>query len=162
MTRLHNLRGFQLLGEQLMLNARRNGKPVCVLFFDADGLKEANDKFGHDVGSQLLIDIASLLRAVFRSSDIIGRIGGDEFAVAAQGTRTELMSTLHRFDEAVDAANRSGGKPYRISCSVGVVSAEPEDGQSLADLLARADEEMYKDKKRRRAQRGSGGVQPAI
>ena len=162
LTRLYNLRGFQLLGEQLMIDARRNGKSVSVLFFDADGLKEVNDKLGHEVGSKLLQDIASLLRELFRSSDILGRIGGDEFAVAAQGTKTELMSALRRFDEAVEAANHSGGKPYRISCSVGVVSAGPQDGQSLTDLLARADEEMYKDKKRRRAQRGNSGTQPAI
>ena len=116
LTRLHNLRGFQLLGEQLMIDARRNGKSVSVLFFDADGLKEINDKLGHEVGSKFLQEIASLLRKIFRSSDILGRIGGDEFAVAAQGTKTELMSVLRRFEEAVDVANRSGGKPYRISC----------------------------------------------
>ena len=160
LTRLHNLRGFQLLGEQLMLDARRNGMPVSVLFFDADGLKEVNDKFGHEAGSKLLKDIASLLRKIFRTNDIVGRIGGDEFAVALQGTQTELIPAMRRFEEAVEAANQSGGNPYRICCSVGAASAEPQDGQSLTDLLARADEEMYKDKRRRRAERGNRGTQP--
>ncbi|MEJ2040402.1 MAG: GGDEF domain-containing protein [Desulfosarcinaceae bacterium] len=155
LTQLYNLRGFQLLGEQLMLDAGRNGKTVSVVFFDADGLKVLNDNLGHEVGSAFLKDIASLLRAVFRASDILGRIGGDEFAVLAQGAQTELAAALRRFDEAVETANQSGKKPYRISCSVGMVSAEPKDGQSLTDLLAKADEEMYKDKKRRRAQRST-------
>ena len=58
LTGLHNRRGFYLLGEQALRDARRAGRPVSVLFFDADGLKEVNDTLGHDVGSELLLDIA--------------------------------------------------------------------------------------------------------
>lgn len=151
LTRLHNFRGFHLLGEQLILNAQRNGKPVSVIFFDVDGLKEVNDKLGHKVGSDLLLDIATLLLTVFRDSDIVGRIGGDEFAVVAQGNQADIEPVLRRFNNAMKAANLTGNKPYQLSCSLGMVSADPQDRLSLTDLLARADREMYKDKKQRQA-----------
>ena len=158
LTGLNNLRGFHLLGEQMMRDAQRNEKAVSVLFFDADGLKQINDNLGHEMGSAFLRDIASLLRSVFRDNDILGRVGGDEFAVVVQGSQADFASVLRRFDNVVEAQNQSGGKPYRMSCSVGAVSAEPGDGQTLTDLLARADEEMYKNKRQRRARREDGGV----
>ncbi len=74
LTGLHNRRGFYLLGEQALQNARRSGEALTVFFFDADGLKKINDTLGHDAGSELLRDIATLLRTTFRASDIVGRL----------------------------------------------------------------------------------------
>jgi diguanylate cyclase (GGDEF)-like protein len=123
-----------------------------VLFFDADGLKNINDSVGHDVGSKLLLDIATLLRASFRGSDVVGRVGGDEFAVImTHGRQAELASALRRLDDAIEVANAAGDKPYRISLSVGEVTTEPQSQESLGELLDRADAAMYQKKRHRRA-----------
>jgi diguanylate cyclase (GGDEF)-like protein len=156
LTGFHNRRGFYLLGEQALRDARRAGRPVSVLFFDADGLKEVNDSLGHDVGSALLFDIATLLRANFRGSDVVGRIGGDEFAVITYGRQADLAPALRRLDDATEAANCAGNKPYRISLSVGGVTTEPQSEESLAELLDRADAAMYQKKRQRRAAREAG------
>ena len=153
LTGFHNRRGFYLVGEQALRDARRAGKPLSVIFFDADHLKQVNDNYGHDIGSELLVDIAALLRSTFRESDVLGRIGGDEFAVITYGRQAELAPALRRLDDATEAANRTSQKPYRISFSAGGVTVEPQGKESLDELLDRADAEMYQKKRERRAAR---------
>ena len=153
LTGLRNQRGFQLLGEQSLLDARRDGRPATVLFIDADGLKKVNDNLGHETGSEMLRDIAELLRTTFRSSDVIGRVGGDEFAVIVRGTKNELAPVLRRMDEAIEVVNGKSGRLYRISLSKGAVTAEPGSNESLNELLGRADEIMYREKKQKHAGR---------
>ena len=131
-------------------------RPVSVVFFDADGLKKVNDSLGHDVGSKLLLDIATLLRATFRGSDVVGRVGGDEFAVITHGRQAELAPALRRLDDATATANCAGNRPYRISLSVGQVTSDPQSEESLAELLDRADAAMYQKKRQRRAARQTG------
>ena len=153
LTGFHNRRGFDLLGAQVLREARRAGTPLTVLFVDADGLKEINDTLGHNAGSAFLRDIAELLRDAFRGSDVLGRVGGDEFAVLAQGTSLEVAAARLRLDEATHAANRAGTRPYTIGFSVGEVTVPPESEESLAELLTRADAAMYEEKRQRRAGR---------
>ena len=98
-----------------MRDARRSAKPVTVLYFDVDALKQVNDALGHDADSQLLRDVATLLRTNFRVSDAVGRLGGDEFAVFAHDSDADLTPLLRRLQGATDAVNQSGKKPYRIS-----------------------------------------------
>ena len=159
LTGCHNRRGFYLLGEQTLRDTRRAGKPISVLFFDADGLKKVNDTFGHDVGSELLLHIGTLLRATFRSSDVVGRVGGDEFAVIAQGSQSELEPVLRRLDNAIEAANYAGDRLYHISVSVGGVTSAPQSDQSLAELVDRADAAMYQKKRQRRAREADSTAQ---
>ncbi len=161
LTGFHNRRGFYLLGEQALRDARRTATPVSVLFFDADGLKRVNDMLGHDVGSAFLLDIAALLRATFRGSDVLGRVGGDEFAVLTHGRLADLTPALRRLDDATEAANGEGDRPYRISFSVGGATSEPQGSESLAELLDRADAAMYEKKRERRAARELAGAVPA-
>jgi diguanylate cyclase (GGDEF)-like protein len=151
----HNRRSFYLLGEQAMRIARRDGAPLTVFFFDADGLKQVNDTLGHDVGSELLRDIATLLATTFRSSDVVGRLGGDEFAVVAHGPEAESASALRRLEEATRAANAAGDKPYLLSFSTGGATTEPPGEEAFADLVDRADAAMYLHKQQRRAARGA-------
>src|SRR5688572_1857380 len=149
LTGLYNRRGFLLLGGQALRDARRAGRPVSVLFFDADGLKKVNDTLGHDVGSKLLLDIAALLRATFRGSDVVGRVGGDEFAVITHGRQPDLAPALRRLDDATATPNRAGARPYRISLSVGQVTSDPQGEESLTELLDRADAAMYQTRRQR-------------
>ncbi|MEP6547167.1 MAG: GGDEF domain-containing protein [Gammaproteobacteria bacterium] len=153
LTRIHNRRAFYVLGEHALREARRNGRCLTVLYFDLNGLKKINDALGHHVGSQLLIEAANLLRANFRSSDIVARVGGDEFAVVAHEGRNDLVAALIRLDQATVAANGSGTSQYRISYSMGEATAEPGSKQSFVELVDRADAEMYTRKRGRSAAR---------
>lgn len=158
LTGVHNRRSFYLLGEQALQETLRVAQPLTVVFFDADDLKKINDTLGHDVGSELLRDISTLLSTTFRSSDVVGRLGGDEFAVMTHASSADLTSALQRLDDAKDAVNHAGDKPYRISLSRGVAAINPQSRESFADLVDRADAAMYQDKRQRRAAREAGGT----
>jgi diguanylate cyclase (GGDEF)-like protein len=151
LTGLHNRRSFYLLGEQARRNARRERRPLSIVFFDADGLKRVNDTLGHDVGSELLATIARLLRGAFRSTDVVARLGGDEFAVAAYGSPADLETVMKRLDDAISATNAVKGVLYQVSLSRGIASTEPQSNEPFAELVDRADAAMYQDKQRRRA-----------
>jgi diguanylate cyclase (GGDEF)-like protein len=152
LTGVLNRRGFDLLGEQALREARRLDRSVAVLFFDLDDLKGTNDRLGHHIGSQLIADVAGLLRGEFRSDDVVGRIGGDEFAVIMYGRDWE--SALERVNAATEALNRSGKRPYRISYSVGEALFDPKGAETFESLVGRADAKMYGAKlaKRHRAE----------
>jgi diguanylate cyclase (GGDEF)-like protein len=152
LTKIHNRRAFYLLGEHALREAHRLNKTLTVLFFDLNGLKKINDTLGHDVGSRLLVEAASLLRTNFRSSDVVARIGGDEFAVVTQSRKSELVTALKRLDDATAAANKSHGD-YRVSYSMGEASVEPHSHESFVQLVARADAKMYGRKRQRTAER---------
>jgi len=151
LTELYNRRGFYLLGEQALRDAYRNQRPLVLLFFDLDGLKQVNDGLGHEAGSQLIHDMAQLLHNCFRKSDILGRIGGDEFAVIALGKPQEVGTVLERLSNATNAMNREHGKAYQISYSAGIVEVDLHAAQSLDELLEQADAAMYRKKREKRA-----------
>jgi diguanylate cyclase (GGDEF)-like protein len=157
LTRIHNRRAFYLLGEHALLEARRNGLSLTVLFFDLNGLKQVNDSLGHEVGSRLLVHAADLLRANFRSSDVVARVGGDEFAVVTHSTKDELISALNRLDKSTAAANKAGN-PYHLSFSMGEAAIDAESKESFAGLVQRADALMYARKRRKKAERNAVGA----
>ncbi len=148
LTGIRNRRGFYLIGEHMFLDSKRNGTPLDILFFDLDNLKIVNDTFGHSTGSQLLLDFATLLRKNFRQNNVIGRLGGDEFAVLSG--HGNLGIPLNRLQNAANALNSSGKKPYSISFSVGEVSEEPGMNDSFAKFVDRADAVMYEHKRRKK------------
>ena len=84
LTGLYNIRGFRILAEQSLRMAHRSKEPFSVLFIDLDDLKQTNDLLGHQAGSEFLIETGEILKDTFRETDVFGRIGGDEFAVAGQ------------------------------------------------------------------------------
>ncbi len=150
LTGVLNRRGFNLLGEQAVLQAQRDQSPLTVLFFDLDGLKQVNDSFGHDAGSQFLVEIATLLRNTFRGSDIVARIGGDEFAVVIHDDGAKAKIAMARMDESAAAMNRSAGRRYPISYSVGEASSDLAVDESFDQLVSRADAMMYEQKQSKR------------
>jgi diguanylate cyclase (GGDEF)-like protein len=151
LTALHNRRGFTLLGDQAVREARRSHTPLSILYIDLDGLKTTNDTFGHEIGSLLIKDMAELLRKNVRGADIAARLGGDEFAVILHGENPGRV--LSRVREAAEIFNESSTGPYRIYFSAGVASLEPGSGEMLADLIARADGKMYEEKRSKKAAR---------
>lgn len=147
LTGLNNRRGFYLLAEQALRGARRHHRQCLLAFLDLDGLKRVNDEHGHDVGDLLIADVARVLRATLRESDIIARIGGDEFLVLTTENGGDPGRLKERLAEAFQDFNETSNRPYRISASIGLVQAAAADAASVDELLTRADELMYAEKK---------------
>lgn len=154
LTGLYNRRGFVTLAQQQLATARRLGKKVVLLFVDLDGLKPINDQFGHEAGDRAIAAAAGLLRACFRESDVIARLGGDEFAVAAMEVSPGAAGAFGtRLEHARGEFNARSGERWELAFSLGAVESDPGQQQALADLLRRADEEMYAQKRLRRLRR---------
>jgi diguanylate cyclase (GGDEF)-like protein len=156
LTGLYNLRGFHLLAEQSQRLAQRANLPFSVLYIDLDNLKEINDSLGHRAGSAFLAETGEILKANFRETDVLGRIGGDEFAVAGQFSTMGIASAAERLEAASALRNREAGRQLPLSFSVGYVTSGEKPDESLKDLLAGADEAMYRNKRDKKAEPDSG------
>jgi diguanylate cyclase (GGDEF)-like protein/PAS domain S-box-containing protein len=150
LTGLYNRRGFFTFGLQQMRFAKRIKAANYLVFLDIDNLKEVNDAYGHPVGDLLLKGFASILKGTLRESDVVGRIGGDEFAVLAMRPKgLGERALLARLDETVAAFRIKGRSRLRLSVSMGLVRIDPHKYQQLDDFLAHADFLMYQQKRRK-------------
>jgi diguanylate cyclase (GGDEF)-like protein len=151
LTGLYNRRGFLAVTEQHLAAIRHNKKVPVVLYADLDGLKDINDSLGHHEGDRALVKAAEIFKETFRSSDILARLGGDEFVVlAAIGPEESIESLSARLQEKFSASNSTRNHSYDLSVSVGLARFDSEEGDSIEDLMARADRAMYEDKRRKR------------
>jgi diguanylate cyclase (GGDEF)-like protein len=151
LTRLPNRRGFVPMAEHRLEVAKRSHQPLALMFVDVDGLKQVNDTLGHATGDWLIAETAYVLRTTFRASDLIARMGGDEFCILfAAETDHAVEGAARRLQAAMDRSNGDPGRPFRLSMSAGVSRFDPEDGASLDRLMAEADERMYVKKRERR------------
>jgi diguanylate cyclase (GGDEF)-like protein len=151
LTGLYNRRGFLTLAAQQLKMADRMNRCIAAVFVDVDGLKWINDSFGHAEGDRTLVETANLLRAVFRDSDIIARIGGDEFVVLAledTAPADELFRTRMRL--AVARHNETRNEGYALALSTGVATYDPASPCGLDELMSRADRLMYAEKRAKR------------
>lgn len=154
LTELYNRRGFITLAEQQIKRANRINKTLALFFIDIDGLKIVNDTRGHEEGDRLLINAANILKQTFRESDIIARIGGDEFAVLAAVNASETSEiVLGRLTEHIRSHNTLPDQRYEISMSIGTAIYAPAIPCSLDDLMSRADQLMYEQKKEKAGRR---------
>ena len=153
LTGLNNRRGFFTFGLQQMKIAKRLKEDNYLVFLDIDYLKEVNDLHGHAVGDLLLQGVATILRSTLRESDIIGRIGGDEFAVLAMRSKgLGERALLARIEEGVQAFRLKKIGHLRLSMSMGLVLVDPQKYQQLDDFLAHADFLMYQQKRSKERQ----------
>ena len=152
LTGLYNRRGFITLAEQHLRIAERTKKmELLLLFADLDKMKSINDNLGHEKGNKALIEVASILKEVFRESDIIARVGGDEYAVLGIGaTRNDWASIESRLQHQIDLHNAIENRDYNISLSVGVAYSDLENNYSIDALMSRADTLMYEQKRSNR------------
>lgn len=150
LTKLNNRRGLYMLGEQQLKIARRMDSDVTVFFGDLDNLKYINDTFGHAAGDQALIMVADVLRTCFRETDILARIGGDEFVVISFGCNLDVTRTLvDRIQNELDNIGEVIELPYPVYISFGA-ACQDLDGTFDLDLLIKlADDRMYKIKSKR-------------
>lgn len=129
--------------------AQRYGAPAALVYFDLDGFKAVNDRFGHAGGDEALRQVAKRLLANLRDTDVVGRLGGDEFGVIlTQADMTVALEKAASLSQAIEAAPVPTGDwmmPLHVSYGVTAVdpSAQPEE------LLSRADAAMYASKRRR-------------
>jgi diguanylate cyclase (GGDEF)-like protein/PAS domain S-box-containing protein len=153
LTDLYNRRGLDLLGGNAVARAAREGSPLCVLFLDLDGLKAINDGFGHAAGDAALVSAGAVLRATVRETDIVARIGGDEFAAVLVGVSAleaeELRERIRR------ATLESSPGEHALSVSIGVAALECGQLETLDDLIGAADRAMYDGRRMRRRARGA-------
>ena len=147
LTGLYNRRGFLLLAERELQVARRRRGRSLLLYLDLDYLKLANDRFGHAAGDAMLMDAAELLKSLFRSTDVVARIGGDEFVVLASHYSSS-EEVLARLNHALQVFRQRTGRP--LSLSVGAAESSLQADQSLEHLLSQADAAMYANKCARR------------
>lgn len=148
LTGLYNRRGFLMLGEERLALADRLGFSVVCLFADLDGFKAVNDTFGHEEGDRVLRETADVLRRTFRAADVLGRIGGDEFAVLlVQDGPEGIGAVMARLRHTLEQANARNENPsVRLSLSLGVSMRLPETPCTLSELMDEADQSMYKEK----------------
>lgn len=155
LTGLYNRRGFMTLAEHQMKLSRRKQSAFYLIFADLDDMKVINDTYGHKEGDQALIQTAHLLKETFRGSDIIARMGGDEFAIVAiEPAASSAEQIAQRFQDNIVAFNAKKSRPYNLSISVGVVECVPDCLYSLKEMLAQADTLMYQNKAQRKKSRG--------
>jgi diguanylate cyclase (GGDEF)-like protein/PAS domain S-box-containing protein len=148
LTGLYNRRGFMMLAKQELKRAERTKKGLLLIYADLDGLKTINDTLGHQRGDEALVEAAGILREVLRESDIIGRIGGDEFALLVSETSTTYAGMVKtRLQRRIERHNAFAMRPYALSMCIGVSHYDPLDPISLDKLIAMADSEMYERKR---------------
>jgi diguanylate cyclase (GGDEF)-like protein len=152
LTGLYNRRGFLLLAEQQWKLTLRNKVSLLLFCIDVDEFKEINDSMGHQEGDIALQAVAGLLGDCFRQSDIIGRMGGDEFAVVAVDAPPRSRAMIEeRLVKTVDQFNNKTGRAYQLSLSVGILACDSTLGAlTIEALLAKADELMYQQKRDRK------------
>jgi diguanylate cyclase (GGDEF)-like protein len=154
LTGLSNRRGFFALAEHHMKLAYRTGKPFLVAFVDLDGMKRINDTFGHQEGNRALVDTSTILRDSFRQSDILARMGGDEFAaLIADAAEDSIATVTNRIQEKLCCWNEDPNRRYPLSFSIGIVPGDSAQLSHLETLLDRADAVMYEEKQSKKVSR---------
>jgi diguanylate cyclase (GGDEF)-like protein/PAS domain S-box-containing protein len=151
LTGLFNRRGFFTHAEHLMKIVSRTKNRLTLVFVDVDDLKSVNDTRGHGEGDKVLVETATFLKTVFRESDIIARIGGDEFVVLVlENGGPDETSGFVRLAANLDAFNAARNSVAPLSISVGAACYQPDLHSSIDELLAKADMLMYKQKSEKR------------
>jgi diguanylate cyclase (GGDEF)-like protein/PAS domain S-box-containing protein len=152
LTGLYNRKAFLEFLDNEIKYAQRYGSGLVLLYFDLNRFKQVNDSFGHEIGDQLLKGVASRLKAAVRDSDIVFRLGGDEFTIILK-TPEEIFS-----DAVVRRIIQNLSEPYQfdgirvdfVSASIGI-AAFPQDGTTAGELMKNADQAMYESKKSKAA-----------
>ncbi|MBQ5319873.1 MAG: GGDEF domain-containing protein [Oscillospiraceae bacterium] len=155
LTGVYNRRGFFTQANSVICSPMNEGRDALIVFADLDSLKIINDQFSHEDGDFAIRNAAKILHDSFRSSDIIGRIGGDEFSVLAMvenATSEEVIDIVKaRVAAATDAFNRTHDKPYIVHMSVGMYAFKCGHDVELSKILAQADNVLYDQKKNKKS-----------
>ncbi|MBF0626657.1 MAG: diguanylate cyclase [Magnetococcales bacterium] len=148
LTGLNNRRGFFLLSSQELTIIQRSNASFLLFFIDLDGMKPINDTLGHTFGDQALIETATIMRRVFRKSDILARLGGDEFLALSlcMEKNNPADNILARLEGEIARNNARPERVFRLSLSIGHVEVNKNSAQDLEQLILQADAQMYRVK----------------
>jgi len=147
LTGLYNRRGFMTFANQLLKLSNRTQRGLILIYADMDNLKLMNDDYGHEAGDRALVCIADVLKKTFRGSDVIGRVGGDEFAILALEAKAESLDALRkRLTENLERTQYNVYSTHKLTFSLGIIYYNPEKPQTIEELLRRADMLMYEEK----------------
>jgi two-component system cell cycle response regulator len=154
LTSLYNRRGFFNQAQQFMHANGQEGNGFYLIVADLDGMKQINDSYGHHMGDLALMDTANILKEVFYDSDIIARMGGDEFTVILPDTHghspsldTFEQEMILKIQQKLHSFNLSAGRIYHLSISLGLFHFNPAMPVTLGELIIQADHRMYTHKK---------------
>jgi diguanylate cyclase (GGDEF)-like protein len=156
LTNVINRRGLGNFFSRELERAREDDRAIAVIVIDLNGFKRINDTWGHAAGDTALCEVSRSLQDALRTTDRIGRMGGDEFAIVLPDVRSEdciaLMQRVRQVSPIVidlPAADGTALGGIRVGLSMGLAVAEPRD--SFETVLERADAAMYEDKHRQKA-----------
>ncbi len=148
MTEVYNRRaGIEKLADNIAQQDRRK-KAIVLMFVDVNGLKQVNDTFGHKAGDALILTVVNTFKEILRKDDFVIRLGGDEFLVVLCDTdESQTNRVWERITQQFDLINQSENRPYIISASHGTAIVDKLEEISIDDLIKKADEAMYAEKK---------------
>lgn len=153
LTNVLNARAYYQICEKLLEYARLTGTSQSVLFIDLDHFKSINDRYNHQTGDEVLQSVAHCLRRNLRKTDVLGRIGGEEFSVFLSGTGQEgALAVAETLRKAVENLQPTLTEPHilRLTTSIGVATTQGDWNESMTTIQRRADAAMYEAKKKGR------------
>ncbi|MEA4933552.1 MAG: diguanylate cyclase [Lawsonibacter sp.] len=143
---LSNRRAFMLRGKEVVLAAEKHGAPLHLLMLDLDHFKNVNDEYGHPAGDLVILEFSKLLKRYFGASNLIARLGGEEFAVLLSGVSDD--DALKKIRVFLEAARQHvyeySGQQVHVTASIGVTKGQP--GQTLESMMRRVDKALYQSK----------------
>lgn len=147
LTALLNRRGFEFRANHILQLCRSQDCEATLIYFDLDNFKQINDSYGHQAGDKALLQFARLLSNTFRDSDLIGRIGGDEFVVLmVNQNNSDQTAILQRLSSTIDTYNQSIISDIHLHYSFGSITTKSLSDYDLQQLYSLADEAMYTNK----------------
>ena len=150
LTGVLNRRGFIERGQRALDILQETDTSGIIFFADMDGLKKINDTYGHEMGDKAIMLQAYVLKTIFRTSDVIGRLSGDEFGVVALGMKMNYVDNIRlKIEMLCKKVSIENQLPFTLSISLGAVDLQKSS--ILKQLLAEADKELYKEKKKKHA-----------
>ncbi len=147
LTQLYNRRGLSKLSPRLLELANRQERQLGLIYADLNKLKTINDTIGHEAGDSAICDIAQVFKSISRATDIVARVGGDEFVVLGLDITPKIYKMIcERIHDQLDKLNQEKDSRYDLSISLGIAYFDAQQRQSIDELLAVADADMYKNK----------------
>ncbi len=155
LTSLYNRRGFNASFHDILARSKKTGLRGYLICFDLDRFKHINDTLAHKTGDLALTEFASTLRTAFRKDTLLARFGGDEFiAMGIEQSPGQAEDSLNTLEILLSVRNRSDDATFQLLASPGTTYFDPGYTGTIEELVATADQQLYLNKKRRKAERG--------
>ncbi len=149
LTEVYNRRAGYEKVKKMYMKSCKKGKPFSICFIDINGLKLINDNLGHEFGDEIIVTVSDVIKSEIRESDVLIRLGGDEFLLAFSASNLEMSELIWlRIVGVFNNINMFEDRPYNISVSHGIVELFDINDQDIEDAVVKADELMYEEKKK--------------